>query len=496
MHRTSAPVPDKPAAPVAANRSRRHRPAPLNRLTSLGLCIGFAALVTLAVLQFSFRHGRLILFPTYDDVGYLADGATRLQALYDHGLGGLWDSYVQLPPHSPFQSVMVLVAFTFFGLHEWSPYVLNFLLALGYFLLADWLLRRVDFWQRALCFVFISTVPFVGMAVHEFRPDHAVALLTAIGIFLLLTGPFVHGPRRRQIAAGVWLGLALLAKPPVFPQTLALGGSALVLATIADWIAVQRRPRLGATVRAWLAVLIPFALIPLPHYAYDHRHIFNYIHEILFGKFKESYQVKVSLADHLRYYLTGPGGAEMLGGHAILLLAMLAIVGPAVLWRGSRRVRARMAMMPPLLVLAWIIPTVNQTKQPFFGLGFDTILLFFVVYLLGRFLLIERFSARGSGLWNNPHRKPPGLLSAKPGARGACPCDGIEQAPTRCFNRALHLRLCRLVAISMAHPFGRRLCRLGNPAAPDCSGRFRHDRLPQHLSSSRYRAVAGHGRGG
>ncbi|MDB5290558.1 MAG: hypothetical protein JWL69_1799 [Phycisphaerales bacterium] len=379
-------------------RTNGARPARQGRAFRWGLSALFAAAVTLAIIQYSLRHGKLILFPFYDDVGYLADGLFRLQTLYDFGADGLASTYRTLPPHSPYSTFMAIVGFALFGYHDWAPYVTNSLLALGYFLLADRLLRGAALWQKAVCFAFISTIPFVGMAVHEFRPDHAVALFTAAGVLTLLWGPFVYGSRRRQIAAGVWFGLAMLTKPPVFPQTLVIGGAALVLATLSDWLASGRPPHAGSTARAWLAVLVPFALIPLPHYIHDGRAIFSYIHEILFGSFKESYQNNGTSAEQITYYLTGQGGRIMLGGHWKLLLALLLALGVAVVAQRRRADIVRATAMLLIVLLAWLIPTAIRTKQEFFGLTFDTLLTGLVVFLLGRLLTVER-KRGGWGRW-------------------------------------------------------------------------------------------------
>ncbi|MDB6103475.1 MAG: hypothetical protein JWO52_3474 [Gammaproteobacteria bacterium] len=354
-----------------------------------------------------------MLFPYYDDVGYLADGLFRLQTFYDFGAGGLVSTYRTLPPHSPYSTFMAIVGFALFGYHDWAPYVTNSLLALGYFLLADRLLRGAALWQKAVCFAFISTIPFVGMAVHEFRPDHAVALFTAAGVLTLLWGPFVYGSRRRQIAAGIWFGLAMLTKPPVFPQTLVIGGAALVLATLSDWLAGGRPPDPRSAARAWTAVLIPFALIPLPHYALDGKRILSYIHEILFGSFKESYQNNGTSTEQITYYLTGKGGQIMLGRHWMLLLVLLLVCGSGVLAMRRRGDIVRAAALLLMVLSAWVIPTAVVTKQQFFGLTFDTLLAFLVIYLIGRLLVVGRvrggwartasqaliLAAMASGLW-------------------------------------------------------------------------------------------------
>ena len=375
------------------SKPAKRRPiSPVTPGLSATLCALLAAAMTLAVIQYSFRHGRLVIFPTYDDVGYFADGAERLQALYDDGVNGLARKYMENPPHSPWQAAMAVMAFALFGLHDWAPYAMNAVVALGFFLLGNRLLGKATVWQRVAALVLLASIPFMPMAVHEFRPDHAAALFTAIGVLLPLAAPFVYGPRRRQVAIGFWLGMALLAKTTVFPQTVALGATAMILAVGVEWIGAGHRPRAMAVARAWLAVLLPILLIATPHYFYNRAHILHYIHEILFGKFKDSYQYGGSFAEQARYYLYGPGGLVMLGRHCTLLFGIVIGGAACALAWGSRRLRTRLFAWIALLFLAWLIPTLNKTKQPFFGLTFDALLAGVALLLVGNCLRIERLA--------------------------------------------------------------------------------------------------------
>ena len=353
------------------------------------VCILFAALLSLAILQYSFNQGRLVIYPTYDDCGYLADGLMRLQMFYDAGLGGVASQYFHLPPHSPYSSFVAATGFTFFGYHDWAPYVMNSLLALGYLLLAARLLRGTALWQKIFALGFVATIPLVGMAIHEFRPDHATALLTAAGVLMMFCGPFVNGRPRRQWAAGVFLGLAMLAKPPMFPQTLALAGASLVLATLADRIVGQRRLRFRAIRAAWLRVIAPLLLIPLPHYLLDRHAIGYYIYECVFGSLKDSYTKKGSFLFQLRYYLDQEGGRVMLGHFWWMLVALIACMTGLLMLRG-RKEAVRAGGLLAVVFMAYSIAALNALKQQFFGLGFQTLFVFSLVFLLARCLVIEQ----------------------------------------------------------------------------------------------------------
>lgn len=395
---TSEPIAAAPAKPEGKSRrhSRRHglrKPVRLTRALRLGICGVLAAILTFVIIHYSLRHGRLIVVPSYDDVGYFSDGAMHLQALYDHGVRGLWDAYVLTPPHSPVQTVLAMSAFAAFGFHDWAPYVLNSLLVFILLIAAERLIKGTYLWQKLICFALLLTIPFSAMAIHEFRPDFACAIFTCVGAFMLLSGPFVQGSRKRLVVAGVWLGLAMLAKPPVFPQTFVLGFGAISMVTLIDWI-MARRLSFNATLRAGLCVWLPFILIPLPHYLFDRKTIISYIRMVMFSKFKESYQTHIPRSQHFLYYLTGPGGQLMLGWHFWLLAALLFLGGIALLFLGSKRDRLSALAMLMLTFAAYSIATINLVKQEYFGLTFDVALAFTVLYIIGRLLVAERLRRR------------------------------------------------------------------------------------------------------
>ena len=77
---------------------------------------------------------------------------------------------------------------------------------------------------EGLCFAMVAALPLVGMAVHEFRPDHAAALFTAAGVMVLLSKPFVYGGRERQLAAGALFAAAHAGQAAGLPADAGAGG--------------------------------------------------------------------------------------------------------------------------------------------------------------------------------------------------------------------------------------------------------------------------------
>ena len=396
----------------------------------MGVCAAFAVVFTLVILQYSFRHGRLILFPAYDDVDYFAEAVEAVQVFYDHGFVALLKHYRDRPPHSPYSSGLATVAFLVFGIRDWAPYAANALLLFGFFAFADYLLKGVALWQKVLFILFLCTVPLVGMASHEFRPDHAVSLLTVVGVFVLLTRPFVRSPLRHKLVAGAFFGLAMLTKPPVFPATVTFFVAALVLATLSDRFGRGQRFTARRAAAAWAPCAVPFILIPLPHYLIHGGYILHYIYDILFGSQREAYLTRGDLSHHLKFYLTGHAAKVMLGRHFTLLVAFLLALTALFLLRRRRLDLVTGAALALVLLLSYAIPTVNQTKQEFFGLTFHIMLAYLVIYLLGRLILSERLSRDSE--WLLPLRRvrvmPVVLLAML--AWGLC----VFQWPTRHAN--------------------------------------------------------------
>jgi hypothetical protein len=340
-----------------------------------------AMLFTLFVLQYSSRIGRLAGDIVPDDSGYFVDGAKRLQKFYSGGIPALWKSYLENEPHSPWSSALTLGAFLLFGLEDWAPYALNASLVAVTLWFATRLVAPASCYLQLGAIVFALTTPFLLNAVHEFRPDYAAALFTAIGSFLLLLSG--RSDDLRSAAQGsLFFGLAFLAKPSISPLTLAMFGlsvaAAILLRTEFQWRSLYSR----TNIRLALWTLLPCLLVALPHYVVHHKGIFGYIHASLFAKSAEVWKSNLSLKDSLLYYLVGRGGEAMLGFH-IYVIGTLAIVSLIILWRqGDRGSRRFLLAMIGVLIVSFIIPTFTNNKSPFFGLTFQLFLFFFLLFLV------------------------------------------------------------------------------------------------------------------
>ncbi len=353
------------------------------RTISLGV---LALIFTLLVLHWSGLHGRLAQEITADDSAYFVDALRRLEAFYHGGVANLARGLLQSPPHSPFSTLMALVGFLFLGVHDWAPYVMNAVLVFGLLLFVDYAGRNLSRTVRNILLFVALSVPLSFSAVHEFRPDFAVGLLTAMGVFFgvetAVTAPL---NRRRIFFAGLFFGAAFLTKPPFFPHTAILSAVPAVFLGLAclGW---SGRPRQGFSQLVimeacyFAGVLLP----PLPHYAWSFRIILNYF-LVNTGQGTDAplWRMEGKSLDVLAHYTVDSAIGSMLGSYfwAFLILCVLGLV---------LYIRARNRAQALLLVgLLWavsislVILVYGRYANPFFGLSYQILLLFGAIRSLG-----------------------------------------------------------------------------------------------------------------
>jgi hypothetical protein len=197
---------------------------------------GISLLFTVFVIQWSFRQGRLCMDPVYDDVEYLLDGRHRLDAFDRKGIMGLTWSIWHDPPHSPWSTLAALSGFLVFGVHAWAPYAINAVLVAAFIFAADHFFGVKSLWLRVALSLVMLALPMTVRAVHDFRPDFAVALATAFAclntIRLGLPEPPCRGVRKRYFLAGLLFGWAYLIKPSFVYHTTAMLVVSLLLSEV------------------------------------------------------------------------------------------------------------------------------------------------------------------------------------------------------------------------------------------------------------------------
>lgn len=355
------------------------------------ICGALAASFTLLMVTYSRLHGRLLFLPVVDDVAYMDDALERLKVFYASGFRGLLRGYLDAPPHSPFSSSLAMVSFGLFGPNDWAPYIGNAIIVFGLVVFAALLMRGAKVWEQVLACVFVLTTPLAANAVSDFRPDVACGIVTASGLVLLLGKPFSSSSLRYRLIVGACLGSALLIKPAIFPLTLALFATALVLALLCDLTSKEHRPSAARLFAACVPVGLVAILMALPYYAVAWRQVTDYILRHTVGSSSALWKFRGDAATHARYFLDGPGGTYMLGYHLWVLLG-LAVVGTVLAVRRRAVSNVRLASFGLVVVIAYLVPTLSWAKNPFIGVVFHVLLLFSGILVLR--LLVTRPETR------------------------------------------------------------------------------------------------------
>ena len=238
----------------------------------------------------------------------MKDGLFRLDALYKGGVPGLFGQYLKQPPHSPLATVLALAGFALFGVHDWAPYAANAVIILTLLGFADYLTRGMPLGQKVAALLFTLTVPIVApvgirvQARHGRGPADRDRVGAPAGRLIRRRHPPPPDGRRPVRR------LRLLAKPSVFPVTIALVGTTLLVVTLRDLYLHRREFGAGAYARAWLQVLVPAVLLPLPHYVVNRREIWEYLAQNVFGANRDIWTLQGGPATHLLYFVRGTGG--------------------------------------------------------------------------------------------------------------------------------------------------------------------------------------------
>ncbi len=331
---------------------------------------------TAFIIVMSRVDGRLAVPPVYDDVSYMLDAARRLEGLSNGGLPRVLAEYATSPPKSPYSTVMAAGAFLSLGMREWAPYVTNVLVVGALLGFAAYLLRTTGPRRRLAVLLMLLPIPLIGRAAYDFRPDLLSATLTAIGIVMALEKSLERTGFVRRLFIGAVFGAAMIVKPTAFPATLALAGAALGAAVIIDrpGDGVGNPSRSG--VRSLLPSLMALLAVAFPYFVVGAYPTLRYIHYNLVGSGQRLWIKEMPLDAHARYYLDGQGGDFMLGWSVYPLVTVVAAwIIRCVIVRGGFEARRAVAM-GALLAVAYAVCTIPVVKHVFFGLPFQTLLVF------------------------------------------------------------------------------------------------------------------------
>lgn len=353
----------------------------------LGLLVTVTSLFTVVCLQYSIRHGRLLFPPYFDDIGYFVDAAQRLKILQEQGFVAFWSNYVNSVPHSPFASLLALMAFMVLGWHEWAPYAATGLLVFAFLLFVDRLVCQLPTPQRALVLAYVLTVPFLANVVTEFRPDIPWGISVAVGTSWPLLRGETFRPRIDSGLMGAFFGLALLIKPSTAPLTVLLLGCAAMWFLLPAWS--RREQPFFELPRPTLALLMiaVSAVVAAPHYSLAFGHVAQYTSRVL-GPESDIWSLTGGVLDHAVYYVTGPGGRVTLGIHAWIAGTVTCMALAWALARGRWRILIEHAPLALGVLVAYLVPTILTVKNRHLGAAFATLVVVVAVLVLRNCLLL------------------------------------------------------------------------------------------------------------
>lgn len=383
---TSSEIESDPPVPACG-------PAKISWPRIWGLAL-LAALFTAVVVQYSLQYGRLIYtIQPWEDCRYVGDGLLRLNEFYDRGAGAALLSYCSNPPASPFSTYLASLAYAIFGIREWAPYAANGILILLLLLYLDRRLGSVCATRKAVVFGFALLTPMAFLTVHEYRPDMACGLFTAMGILAVAGTPLDRFTPRHAIASGVLFGLALLAKPSIFPGTLAFLAGALALSWAQAWSAwvwAAKAGSEGAAPAGWRECLRSALLVggvalavSLVYFSIGFREQWRYLYDALASPHRRFWVLPGGLTAHLTYYLVGPAGDAIFFAFRPVYAAILLVGALGAL---LRRQVAVLFWASGVLLLAYLVPTLLPNKALFGNATFAWLILFYSCFTLGAIL--------------------------------------------------------------------------------------------------------------
>jgi hypothetical protein len=343
-----------------------------HHITDLPWLIAIASIFTLIVISWSFEHGRLHYEMDYEDIITHIDGLQRWRDLSEGGISQFAAHYLKSPPHAPLHSLMAATSFMLFGVRDWAPYVMNGVLVFLFLLLVRRETRALGTWPSALALLGTLFVPLSFESVHQFRPDFPCALATLWGMILYPRWKEEDFGKKAAIS-GALFGLALLAKPPVFPYTLAMGGLPWMMAIgTGFWEKRSFRGFWCPILQSW-----PFfaatSLLAAPHYLLAWKRILGYIQQNQFGPDAHVWRMTGGFGFQVSYHVFGYSG-QFIMGHDVWILMGLASAGLliAIMRRNQDREScSHFLRLFSFVVWAWIFIAPNPHMNPFFGLTFQ-----------------------------------------------------------------------------------------------------------------------------
>ncbi|MEA5533085.1 hypothetical protein [Crocosphaera sp. XPORK-15E] len=362
------------------------------------LWVVISIIFTIIQIQHSLRQGQLALPPSFDDVAYFDDALTRLRIFYDGGVLSLLTSHIEKPPHSPLSTLIPFLGFAFFGIRDWAPSAINFILVFLLLLFIDYLSGNLPIAWKIFIVITSLTWLIPGHLIIECRPDIFCGLLMASFVVLITERPWLAASKNRHFMVGILIGFALLSKPAISPVTIVLAISAIGIVTLIEIFA-------GGYKVQWKQIIIPVIrcfgvaiLIALPHYLFAFKKVVQYIYQTLVVDIDIWQPIERSLLEDILFYLTGFGGKMMLNNWLYLWLFIAIITVTIVIYKKDWGSMVRVSGLAGGILITYTIVTVSEHKTPFTGVVFPCFFLFtyvmMITYIIQYYLTVKKVALR------------------------------------------------------------------------------------------------------
>jgi hypothetical protein len=343
---------------------------------------------TILVVQWSLKAGRLAMDSIADDVGYLSDGLGRLNILHQGGFWALLRSFWSSPPHSPWATVSALLGFAIFGVHDWSPYLIYGSLVLVTLFAANELLVPSNSANRVLILISILLTPLMLRAVHEFRPDFAVALFSDLFALAVLRLACMQRANRHEARThffvGLLGGLAYLAKPAFFAYITVICIASVALAEICHRIFSSDRLQLRETMQRLGGTVLGILILALPYYSVAWKDVLDYFFQQgLSGAEADIWKVPGGVSESFKLFILGPYMVQNLGFFGPLLLLWIILGFVASIIRKAAPALAFTICGVILAILSASIIVLGRMNNIYFGQTWQLMLLFVAVFAIG-----------------------------------------------------------------------------------------------------------------
>jgi glycosyltransferase involved in cell wall biosynthesis len=336
---------------------------------NLSIWLVIAILFSFLQIQHSLNRGQLSLPPSYDDVAYFNDSLIRLNHFYESGFRGLTLDFVNRPPHSFTSTFLAFTGFAIFGIKDWVPSFMNFVIVFAVLVFLDYLTRNLILRWKIFVALVSLTFLIMGHSIIEFRPDIFCGMITAMTIILIAEKSWLKSSSVKKAIVGLLFGLALIIKPTVFPVTIILVFFALFVNIIISKKFIDKEKLNLREIIFKSYEFVFFGLvISLPYYIFELKDAITYIYQNQFVNLEKVWGMhSLPFVEKISYYLVGQGGKMMIKDWIYLWLILVLVTTFLALYKKYYVKFIEKISLVSTFFVAYLIVTVSNHKSAFLG---------------------------------------------------------------------------------------------------------------------------------